>query len=329
MNHPKIAISVGDPAGIGAEVILKALANLDDHKFHPIIIGCYQHLRETYERLKKQGIPQLTNPDTLEIYHLPLERRVVPGIGNLYTGAASFNWLTAATRLVLDGHCNSLVTGPIAKHLWLAAGHDYAGQTERLAELCGVPGASMLFTAKSPITQWRLNTLLATTHIPLGQVPRQLTQQLISNKLDTLFKFCQHFNPSPRLVIAGLNPHAGEKRLLGHLENEWLIPLLNEWQKEHNEVKIEGPLAPDTCWLHAGHAWNETGAGADGYLALYHDQGLIPTKLLAFDTAVNTSLGLPFLRTSPDHGTGFDIAGAGIAKSNSMEAAILAAYELK
>nr|AUG32413.1 4-hydroxythreonine-4-phosphate dehydrogenase [Paulinella longichromatophora] len=328
MSYPKIAISIGDPAGIGAEVILKAINNLGYYKFQPVIIGCYKHLKETYQRLNDQGLKKLANPVNLDIYDLPLTKSIIPGIGNAFTGAASFDWLTAATELVLKGYCDSLVTGPIAKHLWLAAGYSYSGQTERLAELGGVPGASMLFTAKSPTTQWRFNTLLATTHIPLAQVPKQLTQELISNKLDILFTFCQQFNPKPVLVVAGLNPHAGEKKQLGDEENEWLIPLLNQWQKEHPEAKIKGPLAPDTCWLQAGHAWNTQVIGPDGYLALYHDQGLIPIKLLAFDMAVNTSLGLPFLRTSPDHGTGFDIATRGIARGMSMESAILAACEL-
>jgi len=131
--------------------------------------------------------------------------------------------------------------------------------------------------------------------------------------------------------VAGLNPHAGEEGQLGREEQEWLIPTLEAWRQANPEAELIGPLPPDTCWLEAGRAWGDASQAhlaADGYLALYHDQGLIPVKLLAFDQAVNTSLGLPFLRTSPDHGTGFAIAGQGIARADSMGAAIRTALEL-
>nr|YP_002049073.1 4-hydroxythreonine-4-phosphate dehydrogenase [Paulinella chromatophora]ACB42863.1 4-hydroxythreonine-4-phosphate dehydrogenase [Paulinella chromatophora] len=328
MTYPKIAISMGDPAGIGPEVILKALAKLENSRFQPVVIGSRAHLKETYKHLKIKGIKNLQDPERFEIHDFPITGKVILGRGNPSTGAASFGCLTIATELVLKGYCNSLVTAPIAKHLWLEAGHRYSGQTERLAELVGVPGASMLFTAKSPKNHWRLNTILATTHIPISQICKQLTEQLISTKLSTLLSFCRQFTPKPHLVVAGLNPHAGELNQLGKEEHEWLIPLLDQWQQEHPEVKLEGPLAPDTCWLGAGQAWAGENKGPDGYLALYHDQGLIPVKLLAFDMAVNVSLGLPFLRTSPDHGTGFGIASEGIARSTSMEAAIITAHEL-
>jgi 4-hydroxythreonine-4-phosphate dehydrogenase len=187
----------------------------------------------------------------------------------------------------------------------------------------------MLFTARSPQSGWRLNTLLATTHIPLAAVPQQLTAARIHHKLDVLLAFCQRFASQPRLVVAGLNPHAGEAGQLGREECDWLIPALEQWRQQHPEAELIGPLPPDTCWLDAGLAWRgEQASAADGYLALYHDQGLIPVKLLAFDQAVNTSLGLPFLRTSPDHGTGFDIAGRGMARAASMRAALDTALEL-
>jgi 4-hydroxythreonine-4-phosphate dehydrogenase len=129
-------------------------------------------------------------------------------------------------------------------------------------------------------------------------------------------------------VVAALNPHAGEAGALGTQERDWLNACLAAWQDRHPDVRLEGPVPPDTCWLGAATAWQGQGRGADGYLALYHDQGLIPVKLLAFDAAVNTTLGLPFLRTSPDHGTGFAIAGRGIARAISMEAALETACEL-
>ena len=131
-------------------------------------------------------------------------------------------------------------------------------------------------------------------------------------------------------MVAGLNPHAGENGNLGTEEIQWISPLLKEWQINHPEVKLNGPMPPDTCWLFARRAWEEkpNEQSPDGILALYHDQGLIPMKLIAFDEAVNTTLGLPFLRTSPDHGTAFDIAGKGIARPESMIAAIKTAWDL-
>jgi 4-hydroxythreonine-4-phosphate dehydrogenase len=325
-----LAISLGDPAGIGAEVVLKALAGWPPQRPAPVLVGCRRTLEATHRQLRERCETPLADPADLEVLDRPLERPVVPGGADAACGAASFDWLTQATRLVMSGRCRALVTAPIAKHTWHAAGHHYPGQTERLAELAGVAEATMLFTARSPRSGWRLNTMLATTHIPLAAVPAALDADRLQRRLTTLEAFCRRFSERPRLVVAGLNPHAGEQGQLGREETERLIPAMETWQRQHPQAELIGPLPPDTCWLEAARAWNGSGSGeaADGFLALYHDQGLIPVKLLAFDQAVNTSLGLPFLRTSPDHGTGFDIAGQGVARADSMRAAIEAALEL-
>lgn len=322
----QLAIALGDPAGIGAEVTLKALAQPHLRQGNVLLVGCRRWLEASYQTLQAQSGEPLRDPADLEILDLPLAEPVVPGSSTAAAGAASFAWLTAAAELVQRKQCRALVTAPIAKVSWHAAGHTYPGQTERLAELTATPEASMLFTARAPHGQWRLNTLLATTHIPLAQVSGTLNPALVQRKLDALLAFCQPLNPRPHLVVAGLNPHAGEAGALGRDELEWLEPALESWQQCHPEVHLEGPLPPDTCWLSAASAWQQAGRGPDGYLALYHDQGLIPVKLLAFDAAVNTTLGLPFLRTSPDHGTGLAIAGLGQARSASMAAAIETAW---
>jgi 4-hydroxythreonine-4-phosphate dehydrogenase len=295
-----------------------------------LLVGCRHWLEQVYQNRPTHPDTAWADPASLEILDSPLAEPVTPGEPSAASGAASFAWLTAATELVQQGACSALVTAPIAKQFWHAAGHGYPGQTERLAELAGVPEASMLFTARSPQTGWRLNTLLATTHIPLSQVSTTLDAERVLQKLEVLRNFCERFNPKPVLAVAGLNPHAGEAGQLGQEEQQWLIPALRTWQQKHPHCTLLGPLPPDTCWISAAQAWHGQGShnAPDGYLALYHDQGLIPVKLLAFDQAVNTSLGLPFLRTSPDHGTGFDIAGRGIARAASMEAAISAALEL-
>jgi len=324
----RLAIALGDPAGIGAEVTLKALALRSQEQPAPLLVGCRRWLEASYQELQRAGSGPLADPADLEMVDLALAEAVTAGQSNPACGDASFHWLTAAVQLVQAGRCQSLVTAPIAKASWHAAGHPYPGQTERLAELAGSQSASMLFTAKAPHGLWRLNTLLATTHIPLSAVPGQLNRELIARKLDTLLQFCLRFEPHPHLVVAGLNPHAGEGGQLGQEESSWLEATLADWQDRHPTVQLEGPLPPDTCWLGAAQAWKGEAKGPDGYLALYHDQGLIPVKLLAFDAAVNTTLGLPFLRTSPDHGTGFAIAGRGQARPDSMAAAIATAEEL-
>jgi len=331
-RRARLAVSLGDPAGIGAEVTLKALAHWPADQPAPLLVGCRRWLESSYQQLRSCSDATLVDPADLEVLDLPLGQPLGPGQAGAASGDACFAWLSAAVEQVLSGRCQALVTAPIAKYAWHAAGHHYPGQTERLAELTGVPEASMLFTARSPQSGWRLNTLLATTHIPLKAVPSHLHAARISQKLDVLLTFCQRFKARPCLAVAGLNPHAGEAGELGREECEWLIPTLERWQQRNPEVTVQGPLPPDTCWLEAGLAWHgglaEGQGAADGYLALYHDQGLIPVKLLAFDQAVNTSLGLPFLRTSPDHGTGFGIAGRGIARAESMRAALETALEL-
>ena len=336
-SHPspdatdRLVIALGDPAGIGMEVTLKALADprLPDG-LNPLVVGCRKTLEQTYTRLKSQQCPLLKDPSDLDMDDLPIHEEITSGTPSPESGASSFRWLSHAVSRVREAHTLALVTAPIAKHAWHAAGHDYPGQTERLAELDGVRQASMLFTAVSPNHGWRLNTLLATTHIPLKEVPSALTPELLVRKLDVLSAFSLRFNPNPRLLVAGLNPHAGEQGRLGREEINWLIPALHQWQHNNPHINLSGPLPPDTCWLSAAKAWQEGGQpeSPDGILALYHDQGLIPMKLMAFDEAVNTTLGLSFLRTSPDHGTGFDIAGQGVARSTSMVAAIRAAWDL-
>ncbi len=330
LNH-RIVISLGDPAGIGMEVTLKALASPElPVDLHPVIFGCKKTLENVYHQLKKQTSEPLADPIKLDIQDLPLQGSITTGKPTPETGEASFHWLSKATEYVLNGNAKALVTAPIAKHAWHNAGHKYPGQTEFLGEVAKTDQASMLFTAISPKSSWRLNTLLATTHIPLIEVPKRLNPELIYNKLTIFADFLLQFSSHPCIAIAGLNPHAGEKGSLGKEEIEWLIPLLEKWQKMNPNFLIQGPISPDICWLSAAKAWQKGPQPntPDGILALYHDQGLIPIKILAFDQAVNTTLGLPFLRTSPDHGTGFDIAGKGFANSKSMLAAIKTAWNL-
>ncbi|WP_269623950.1 4-hydroxythreonine-4-phosphate dehydrogenase PdxA [Prochlorococcus marinus] len=330
-NENTLIIALGDPAGIGTEIILKALASKClNEKIKPLLVGCKNNIYTTYLKLIKHGIYNIPNPNKLDIIDIPLEKEIIPGKVDKYTGAASFKWLLNATNILLQGKAKALVTAPISKIAWHKAGHEFAGQTELLGKLTNKK-TSMLFTAISPNNGWRFNTLLATTHIPLNEIKNNLTKELIRFKLDTLLNFCRQFKEKPLIHIAGLNPHAGEEGKIGIEEQNLMIPILNEWKLDNPEVKISGPIPPDTCWISSANAWNALSTSnnaPDGILALYHDQGLIPVKLIAFDEAINTTLGLPFVRTSPDHGTALDIAGKFKAREKSMIAAINNAWLL-
>ncbi|UBF23752.1 4-hydroxythreonine-4-phosphate dehydrogenase PdxA [Kovacikia minuta CCNUW1] len=396
-SKPRLAITVGDPAGIGPEVVLKALADSQVAADCELtVVGSRMLLEQTYRHLRSLDPTQpLAQPDQLSILDIPLEDEIIQqiglGQGNAASGAASFRFLETAINHSIKGKFHGIVTGPIAKSAWKAAGHHYPGQTELLAERAEVKRFGMMFVARSPFTGWTLRTLLATTHIPLRQVPDVLTPDLMTRKLELLIQCLQQdFGlTNPRIAIAGLNPHSGEQGQLGTEEQDWLIPWLEQTRARLPHLQLDGPVPPDTLWVQPGQAWFGAGTKAEGrrqkaegrrghggmggwgdreggeaegrkrraeedtgtwrhgdaassiqnskfkiqnlpdaYLALYHDQGLIPVKLMAFDRAVNTTIGLPFVRTSPDHGTAFDIASRGIADANSMKAALELATEL-
>jgi 4-hydroxythreonine-4-phosphate dehydrogenase len=329
-----ITITLGDPAGIGTEVVLKALTALAAENRDLTIVGNQQLLAASHDRLIAQGV-DLISLDRLSIVDVPLTAEIIDriqcGVGNAASGAASFSYLQTAIERTLAGEFKAIVTAPIAKSAWLAAGYHYPGQTELLASASGVDKFGMLFVAKSPHTGWMLRTLLATTHIPLSSVAEVLSPPLLTAKLELLVGFLERDCgiTNARIAIAGLNPHSGEGGQLGTEEVEWIDRWLAAEREYYPQHQLMGLLPPDTMWVKPGQAWfTGHSDAADGYLALYHDQGLIPVKLMAFDRAVNTSIGLPFIRTSPDHGTAFDIAGKGIADPTSTIAAIDLAAEL-
>jgi len=327
-NKLKIVISVGDESGIGPEIILKALCSDEipkDVEF--TLVGSKKNLQNTYSQLKSLGLKKIANPKNLNIHDL----EILPSDNDYKSsyGDSSFYYLTRAIEIVKQYPNSALVTGPICKKSWSLAGHYFSGQTEVLAESCEVKNVGMLFTAKSPITGWRFNTLLATTHIALSEVPKKLNTELICSKLDLFKNFCRTYINKPTLKVAGLNPHAGEEGILGYEEKNWLNNALIAWKQKNRDIKLLGPLSPDSCWNSSAKAWrNKDAEKHDGILAMYHDQGLIPMKVIALNYSVNTTIGLPFIRTSPDHGTGFDIAGKGIAQSQSMIEAIKTAIEM-
>ncbi|MFN6218364.1 MAG: 4-hydroxythreonine-4-phosphate dehydrogenase PdxA [Aphanizomenon sp.] len=335
-NRPRLVVTLGDPAGIGSEVILKALADPEvTQNCHLVVVGNVTLLAKSHENISKNIDNSLNLVDLtdLSIVDITTAGEIITGVGNTASGAASFAYMEYAISRTLAGEFDGIVTGPITKSAWKSAGYNYPGQTELLAERAGIECFGMLFVGRSPFTGWTLRALLATTHIPLCQVSATLTPQLLTNKLDLLVKCLENdFGiKNGRIAIAGLNPHSGEMGQLGTEEIDWLIPWLESERQKRPHLQLEGPIPPDTMWVKPGMAWygnSPVKNPADAYLALYHDQGLIPVKLMAFDRAVNTTIGLPFVRTSPDHGTAFDIAGKGIADATSMKAAIQLAVEL-
>ncbi|MCS6959922.1 MAG: 4-hydroxythreonine-4-phosphate dehydrogenase PdxA [Pseudanabaenaceae cyanobacterium SKYGB_i_bin29] len=334
-NHlPHIAITLGDPAGIGTEIVLKYLFQVlgrrgsrGDRGELPAkitVIGDFCQAEAVFLHLRDTANSPLLDPEQVDFIDLATGLEITWGQGDSHSGECSFRYLERAIKGALAGEFQGIVTAPIAKSAWHKAGYHFPGQTEVLAQRSEVRDYGMLFVARSPHTGWVWRTLLATVHIPLGQVTRELNPGLIRQKLALLeHSLGQDFGiRQPQVAVVGINPHSGEEGYLGSEERDWLNPLLQKLGKGQ-------AISPDTVWLGAKRAWYEDSTAAPhAYLAMYHDQGLIPMKLLAFAECVNCTIGLPFVRTSPDHGTAFDIAGKGIADYRSLASAVELAVEM-
>jgi 4-hydroxythreonine-4-phosphate dehydrogenase len=230
-------------------------------------------------------------------------------------GRAAYDAVVAAVADARAGRVAAVATAPVNKAAFALAGLPWKGHTDLLAHLCGAPRVAMMFHAA------QLRVVLATVHIPLREVPAALTPALLDDLLDLMTRELPRFGcPAPRLAVAGLNPHAGEGGLMGTEDEAVLRPAVE--RARARGVQVEGPLPADTVFVRAVRG------GFDAVLACYHDQGLVPMKLVAFGSAVNVTLGLPIVRTSVDHGTAFDIAGRGVADPSSMIEAVLLAARL-
>ena len=284
----RIGITLGDCAGIGPEIVELALNS---------------------GRV----------PDSTEYVLIGRQPNLHPGEPTIETARAAAAALEEAVTLTRRGELDAIVTGPVHKARMYEVGFRFPGQTEFFAERCGVKNFAMCLTGG------KLTVALVTAHISLYKVPRALKQSDIV-RVGLLFaEFLRSRSKNAaRIAVAGLNPHAGESGKLGREEIEIIAPAVQELQSriEDRESKIVGPVSPDTVFNRAIEG------EFDAVLCMYHDQGLIPLKLHAFHTGVNVTLGLPFPRTSPDHGTAFEIAGKGIARPDSMIAAINLAAEL-
>ncbi len=322
---PLIGVSMGDPAGIGPEVVLKA-ALQQSGVCRLVVLGDLAILQETAQRFHlplsvtpwrlEEPYPTTTEVlPVLELSHLASSHRQ-PGEPSAIGGEASYHYVETGGRLALHGAIQGLVTAPISKAMWHAAGRSYPGHTELLADLTQTPEVRMMLVGS------QLRVILVTTHIAFTQVPTALSSKRIFETIVMTTTHLTRFHGlmQPRLAVAGLNPHAGENGAFGDEEARIIAPAVRQAQAQG--FITEGPFPADTVFVRAVRG------EFDGVICLYHDQGLIPLKLLSWQDGVNVTIGLPIVRTSPDHGTAFDIAGQGVADPRSMQAAIALAVDM-
>jgi 4-hydroxythreonine-4-phosphate dehydrogenase len=283
---PRVAITAGDPAGIGPEVA--ALAAADSR----VLAACEP-----------------------VIYSPPDSARFAPGVLSAEAGRAAYDIIVRAVDEARNGHVQAIATAPVNKEAFRLAGLPWSGHTDLLAHLTGASHVAMMFHSEP------LRVVLATVHVALADVPRLLTQSVMETTIALTARELPRFGiVRPRIAVAGLNPHAGEHGLFGREEETAIGPAIEACRRRG--IDVSGPFPADTIFVRARKG------EFDVVVACYHDQGLIPVKLVAFGQAVNVTLGLPIVRTSVDHGTAFDIAGTGRADPESMIAAVLLAAKL-
>ena len=326
MSMKPIALTLGDPAGIGPELIVRAWLARGDAPF--FALAAPGPLAECARALGIEAPIAEVEPeaaaaafaDALPVVPLIAPANATPGTPDRRFAPATIESIERAVALVREGRARAMVTNPIAKKTLYDAGFRHPGHTEFLGELARAWGSSVdpVMMIWSPL----LAVVPVTIHIALADVPRRLTTELIVATARTVDRDLRaRFGLSrPRLALAGLNPHAGEGGAMGREEIETIVPAIEILRAEG--IDAFGPLPADTMFHPAARA------RYDVALTMYHDQGLIPAKTLAFDDGVNVTLGLPFIRTSPDHGTAFDIAGKGLANPSSLLAALKLAHRL-
>ncbi|MBI3991389.1 MAG: 4-hydroxythreonine-4-phosphate dehydrogenase PdxA [Candidatus Omnitrophica bacterium] len=300
---------MGDPSGIGAEVIVKALFSFSIRRIARfVVIGDLAILR-------KAGNIDYQNVRVVDLKNVSLKTFKFGRISSSY-GKASMEYLDKAIELIKKKEIDALVTAPINKEAIHSAGYKWHGHTQYLAEKAGNKDFAMMLIGE------RLKVSLVTTHLPLRSVPSEITPRKVFQTIKLTHKALQKFFGIryPVIGVAGINPHCGEKGLGFGEEKRLIQPGINMARRAG--IKVNGPVPADTLFY---QAYNRK---VDAVVAMYHDQGLAPLKMLYFDKGVNLTLGLPFIRTSPDHGTGFDIAGKDTAKPSSMKEAICLAVRL-
>jgi 4-hydroxythreonine-4-phosphate dehydrogenase len=323
---PLIGITLGDPSGIGPEIIVKALSDpsLYEHCL-PVVLGDPGALALQLKGRKKPSVHIVSHPsdtkgrpgqiDLMAISKLK-DDRMIPGLPTLEGGRAMVAYILKAVEMLQQGDLSAMVTCPISKALMQEAGYAFEGHTELLAHMTGSQDYIMMLAGD------RLRVALVTIHCALKDVPANLDEEKIYKTISiTSNALREDFgHENPKIALAALNPHAGESGLFGSEEVAFIEPAVKRAQEEG--YRVEGPFPADTLFHRAASGQ------FDAVVAMYHDQGLIPLKLLHFSDAVNVTLGLPIIRTSVDHGTAYEIAGKGVADPSSLKAAIRTAVTI-
>lgn len=326
---PKLAITLGDVAGIGPEIVVRAVADPAVRALcRPVIVGHPELVRRTARELRidlvvddgqaasEKGVT-CWNPGSDEVLH------VVPGQIDPAAGQAAHDYLVAATRATLRGEFDAIVTAPLHKEALHAAGLPFPGHTEILAAECDVDEvAMMLYLPPGEVVRGPMGLGVAhvTLHTSVRSVPELLTQERVVETIRLIDHFLRNLDRAPRIGVCALNPHAGEHGLFGNEEATIIAPAVEQCRAEG--INAIGPIPADALLRRA------VAGEFDGVAAMYHDQGHIALKLIGFDRAVNVTLGLPIIRTSPSHGTAFDIVGQGKANPEGLIAAIKVACQL-
>ncbi|MFN3624171.1 MAG: 4-hydroxythreonine-4-phosphate dehydrogenase PdxA [Hyphomicrobium sp.] len=326
-----LAVSMGDPAGIGPEITLRAWLDRNDRGLEPFVVFADKDVLADRARRFGLSVPiaAVTSPaeapdafgSALPVLHAPLNVRAHAGVGDPLNRSAIIGAIEQATAAVVRGEASAIVTNPIAKHVVLAEDFPFPGHTEFLAAL------AERHTGKScrpvmMLASHELRVVPLTVHCALASVPKAITRGLIRETVHTTYTALKtDFGiAAPRIAVTGLNPHAGEEGTMGREEIDVIAPAIADLRSEG--LSVTGPHPADTLFHAAARRTY------DAVVAMYHDQALIPLKTLAFDEGVNVTLGLPFVRTSPDHGTAFDIAAEGRASATSLIAAVKLASDI-
>jgi len=317
LDRPLIALTLGDPAGIGPEIACAALQSGRVRRaIRLVVLGPAALRPDGIETCAPELVGSLPGGPAALWVETPAREPWVLGRAQASAGRAALAALELGHRLAMEGRVSALVTGPVCKQALALAGERVEGQTELLARWSGAERTQMLAVAGS------LRVLLLTRHLPLREALEAIDQERVLAHLELLDEAMREFGfGAPRIALAGLNPHAGESGLLGVEEGEVLAPAVREARAKG--LNVTGPMSPDALFARAA----APGFPFDAVLALYHDQGFIPVKLLAPGRALTVLVGLPYLRVSPAHGTAFDIAGTGAASAENLVAALLQAAE--
>ncbi len=321
----KIAITMGDAAGVGPEIIAKALYCAEIRDFcAPLVIGSRIVMQEAIDLLKLPlKLRLIKTPDecasvigTIELIDAEAPEGLEKRKATINNGKACVSYIKKAVELALNKKVDGIVTAPISKEALKMAGMKWHGHTEMLAELTNTKDYAMMLVGG------QLRVILVTIHTSLKSVPEMIKKEGVLKTILLARKACDMLNiKNPRIAVAGLNPHAGEAGIFGDEERNEIIPAIEEAKKLG--IPVTGPYPPDTVF-HKAYKGE-----IDIVVCMYHDQGLIPLKMIAFDRGVNVTIGLPIIRTSPDHGTAYDIAWKGIANPSSMLEAIKLAARLE